>query len=80
MSTIKIEAQQGGGSGSEVTKRYVDYHDAATLNEAIDYASESTENLRNSLASVAFTGEYSDLENEPEEFSPDDWALLWGDD
>lgn len=29
------------------------------------------------LAKVAFTGEYDDLEGEPQDFTEEEWALLW---
>lgn len=29
------------------------------------------------LAEVAFTGEYDDLEGEPQDFTEEEWALLW---
>lgn len=29
------------------------------------------------LAVVAFSGEYDDLENEPTDFTQDEWSLLW---
>lgn len=31
----------------------------------------------NELASVAFSGDYDDLENEPTTFTGDEWELLW---
>ena len=31
------------------------------------------------LATVAFTGEYSDLENEPRDFTEEEWSTLWAD-
>lgn len=31
----------------------------------------------NDLAEVAFTGEYDDLEGEPQDFTEEEWALLW---
>lgn len=32
---------------------------------------------KSDLAGVAFTGEYEDLLNEPQDFSQEDWDLLW---
>lgn len=32
---------------------------------------------RSELAEVAFSGEYADLNNEPQNFSEDEWELLW---
>lgn len=32
---------------------------------------------REELARVAFTGEYADLNNEPQNFTDDEWELLW---
>ena len=29
------------------------------------------------LAEVAFTGDYEDLEGEPQDFTEEEWALLW---
>lgn len=29
------------------------------------------------LSAVAFSGDYNDLENEPESFTQEDWDLLW---
>lgn len=29
------------------------------------------------LATVAYTGDYNDLENEPRDFTDDEWGLLW---
>ena len=31
------------------------------------------------LAHVAFTGDYDDLNNEPQDFTEEEWDLLWGD-
>lgn len=33
----------------------------------------------NDLATVAFTGEYGDLENEPRDFTEEEWNTLWAD-
>ena len=33
---------------------------------------------RTELATVAFSGEYADLNNEPQNFTDDEWELLWG--
>lgn len=41
------------------------------------YASLATKADTDDLSVVAFTGKYDDLENEPENFTQDDWALLW---
>lgn len=31
----------------------------------------------NDLAEVAFTGDYDDLEGEPQDFTEEEWSLLW---
>lgn len=41
------------------------------------YAVTSNKVDSDELATVAFTGEYEDLKNEPTGFSPEDWELLW---
>ena len=63
---------QGG-----VSQQYVDDHDAATLQDAKDYADgvagtaaggvqDNLDTLQNSLATVAFTGDYDDLVGQPD--------------
>lgn len=41
------------------------------------YASLATKADTDDLSVVAFSGNYDDLNNEPENFTQDDWALLW---
>lgn len=41
------------------------------------YANLATKVDSDDLSEVAYTGNYNDLINEPENFTQDDWALLW---
>lgn len=68
------DAHSGQGG---VSQQYVDDHDAATLQDAKDYADgvastaagdvqDNLDTLQNSLATVAFTGDYDDLVGQPD--------------
>lgn len=68
------DAHSGQGG---VSQQYVDDHDAATLQDAKDYADgqissavgsldQEVDDLRDSLAQVAFTGDYTDLIGTPD--------------
>jgi hypothetical protein len=68
------DAHSGQGG---VSQQYVDDHDAATLQDAKDYADGAAsiaagdvqgelDTLQNSLATVAFTGDYDDLVGQPD--------------
>lgn len=68
------DAHSGQGG---VSQQYVDEHDAATLQDAKDYADgaastaaggvqNNLDTLQNSLATVAFTGDYDDLVGQPD--------------
>lgn len=68
------DAHSGQGG---VSQQYVDDHDAATLQDAKDYADGAAataagdvqgelDALQNSLATVAFTGDYDDLVGQPD--------------
>lgn len=69
------DAHSGQGG---VSQQYVDDHDAATLQDAKDYADgqissavgsldQEVDDLRDSLAQVAFTGDYTDLIGAPDQ-------------
>lgn len=69
------DAHSGQGG---VSQQYVDDHDAATLQDAKDYADgqissavgdldQEVDDLRDSLAQVAFTGDYDDLIGAPDQ-------------
>ena len=69
------DAHSGQGG---VSQQYVDDHDAATLQDAKDYADgaagtaagdvqNNLDTLQNSLATVAFTGDYDDLIGAPDQ-------------
>lgn len=63
-TNIEVDEELSPTSENPVQNRVI-YADLATKADVAD------------LAAVAFSGEYSDLQNEPTDFSQDEWDRLW---